>query len=293
MKAFDFKTITVADVSLIDGKYVISNDFLAKAFVDAILEVAGEEVDASTADEAIAEYKEMMTKTKYCCGFKVVAAGVTEMIISVDVDAQAMAELDFAPEGEGSYAKISLTTKLGNQGKIAKGMSVVIDINIAEVTNYKSTIDADFILKDDQIVGVDMTASLTSNGTVVGYEENGSDYIEVYGDQTLSVKLYSDDTAMAKGKGTKAMSAEFSSAVKNIKAEGNATIDAKNYEQSIKGAIEMKVETLTKVSTEGSIEVDVPSMGDKMNITVSGSGYVNEAPNFPTTISGIVQDYMN
>lgn len=129
LQNISYDKLSVEHIDYVNGKFVLKNDFLVDACMDALIEqlTGGEVFESPEMDAAIAEaranFEKMIEGMNPELSFRVSEDEVTQINASIELDSAAMQELGMVETGVNASWKIKASVDLANGGKSIKAAS--------------------------------------------------------------------------------------------------------------------------------------------------------------------------
>lgn len=161
----DFAEITASDISYKNGQFIVKNEFFAEMMVASMMEgLIGDaeltpekqaELDEVIA-EAKAEFQNMLDLMKFQVAFRLDGTTLTQLGISIDIDAEAMREMETLDENTDGYMKMELWINLSDRESIVVKMDcyeeneidMFLEFEIEKESETKYTISGNASVED-------------------------------------------------------------------------------------------------------------------------------------------------
>ena len=292
LQSFSFVDITPYDIAYKPEKeiFVLSNTFLAEKMTVVVLANEGLtvlDVDKEMLAEMVSEFQNMLDSMNLVVGFEMHGTEFSAAIFSIDVDSDAMQELEMVEPGVDAHAKLSITYRLTDDGSTIQGMSVNVDMYQEDELDMDLRFDADLIYGVDQLRGMKLSLDMTMNGMSIDHEFAEDDAI--LGDMCFSTELSLDFGAV---NNDDLMALELFYELDNIRATSGAFVNEEEYEQLASLSCKMTVKSFSELKLTGTAALSGLAEELASDVVFSGKVFLDSAPNFPAEIPPIIQAYM-
>ncbi len=160
-----FEKITKNDISYKNEKFIVNNEFLAEMLMRSMMEsMIGNaelsEQDKAEMETAIAEGKseflEMFNTMQFELAFRATETEVTQIILSLNMDSDAMRKMGTIEEGVEGHVQVKLSVKLSNGGRKITEMSFMFDFYEEDVMD--SSMNLEIKVKSETLITLEGTA---------------------------------------------------------------------------------------------------------------------------------------
>ena len=161
----NFQKITQNDIRYKNEKFIVNNKFLAEMLMRSMMESMIGDAELSEQDKAEmetaiaegkAEFLEMFNTMQFELAFRATETEVTQIILSLHMDSDAMREMGTIEEGVEGHVKVNLSVKLSNGGRKITGMSFMFDFYEEDVMD--SSMNLEIKVKSETLITLEGTA---------------------------------------------------------------------------------------------------------------------------------------